>query len=70
MKRKEAEDFLIEIIDRIEVLEYTDDGEEGVVSLDELVRAIVMEYIKKVSTNKIKDMKTFISGILKMTKSQ
>ena len=57
MRKKEVEMFLREIINSIEVVEYTSEGEKGNIYLDELVKKIIEEYSKKASREKLDELK-------------
>ncbi len=65
MRRKELEDFIGEIVNKIEVVEYGNDGEYGNIYLDAFVKELLGEYCKVASKDRIKDMKKSIRGIMK-----
>ncbi len=61
MRRKQLKEFLDDIMSSIEVVEYTDEGEEGVVYLEDLVKKVIEEYARRAPKTKMKDLQKFVS---------
>jgi hypothetical protein len=64
MKRKELEKFVGNIMSRVEVLEYTEDGEVGNIYMDRFAREFLSDYSKVASTDKMKALYEFFTGLM------
>ena len=63
MRTKDFEDMVAQIIDDCETIEFTGNGEEGIVSFDEFMKKLLSEYKEIASKEKLKEVKKFIKKL-------
>ena len=58
------ENFIHDIINTVEVVEYVDDGEEMNIYIDQFAREFLREYSKLVPKEKMKELIKFIKALV------
>ncbi len=64
MRRKEMEQFIQDIINKVEVVEYVDSTEEGNIYIDSFAKQFLKEYSGIVSREKMKELTAFIKKLV------